>query len=257
MAIRKNSRKRGSEQETRRALLTADAPFYYSEAYKMLRTNVKFVTDNLGDCAKIAITSAMPNEGKSVFAINLAITLSETGARVLLVDCDLRNPSVHRYLRVRESRLQGLSGVLSGSVELSDCIYFHPEYKFSFIAAGRIPPNPSELLGSGRMKQVVESLSGSFDYILFDTPPAGVVADSLVLSRFVDGTVLVVRQGASHRKQVRSVKEAYEDVNARLLGVVLTVCDMRDINDRYSSSYYYNYYGSRTSEESEDRTNKA
>lgn len=246
MNKKKRRHSKSSIQEARRALLSADKPFWYSEAYKMLRTNLNFVAGKQDDCTKISVTSTMPNEGKSVFAINLAITLSENGARVLLVDCDLRSPSVHRYLRVKENHLEGLSGVLSGSAELSECIYFHPEYKFSFIAAGTVPPNPSELIGSNRMKQVVESLSGSFDYILFDTPPAGLVSDALVLSRVVDGTVLVVRQGVTHRKQVRAVKQSLDDVHAKIFGVVLNECNLRDIEDRsaYRREYYTDYgYG--------------
>lgn len=232
-------------------ILTKDSPFAYREAYKLLRTNLNFITSAMGKCKKIVVTSSMPNEGKSVFAINLAITLAENGAKVLLADCDMRNPSVHRYLRVKENYLRGLSTVLSGKEELSDCIFFHPKYNFSFILSGTIPPNPSELLGSSRMGEMLDSLEDSFDYIICDAPPAGIVTDPMVLSRYADGVLLVVRQGSTRRNQVRAAKQSFLDVHANLLGVVLNRCDIRDVCDRYSYHHYgYSYaYGYGNQEE--------
>ncbi len=238
-------KKKKSRDLTPYAILTPDSPFAYKEAYKLMRTNLNFMTASINTCKRIVVTSSTPNEGKSVYAINLAISLAENGSRVLLIDCDLRKPALHRYLRVKENYVRGLSTVLSGAESLSDCVFFHPKHNFSFILAGTIPPNPSEMLGSNNMKELLESLESSFDYIILDAPPAGMVADPLVLSKFVDGVVLVVRQGVTHRNQVRSVKQSLLDVNANILGVVLNRCDIRDVRDRYSYHRYgYSYvYG--------------
>lgn len=227
--------------EARQSILTPDSPFSYAEAYKIFRTNLSFVTGGSG-CKKITITSTLPNEGKSVLSINLAITLAENGSRVLLVDADMRNPSIHRYLRVKDGHSRGLSTVLSGEIDLSECVFFHPKYQFSFIVAGNVPPNPSELLDSEAMAKTMEALSANFDYIIIDTPPAGMVTDALVLSRFVDGTVLVVQQAATHRNQVRAVKQSFDGVGAKILGVVLNRCNLQDMNEHYSyRSGYYHY----------------
>ena len=240
---KKHRHHRHGSVEARQSILSPDSPFVYSEAYKIFRTNLSFVTGKSG-CKKITVTSTLPNEGKSVLSINLAITLAENGARVLLIDADLRNPSIHRYLRVKDGHSHGLSTILSGEKELSDCVFFHPKYQFSFIVAGSVPPNPSELLDSEAMAKMIETLSGSFDYIIFDTPPAGVVTDALVLSRYVDGTILVVQQSVTHRNQVRAVKQNFDGVGAKILGVVLNRCSLQDMNDHYSyrSSYYHYSY---------------
>ncbi len=242
-----------SRDHTSQAILSADSPFAYRESYKLLRTNLNFITSTVGKCKKIVVTSSMPNEGKSVFAINLAITLAENGAKVLLIDCDMRKPALHRYLRVKESYLRGLSSVLSGKEELSNCVFFHPKHNFSFILAGTIPPNPSEMLGSQSMKELLDSLESSFDYIICDAPPAGFVADPIVLSRYADGVLLVVRQNSTRRNLVRTVKQSLDDVNANLLGVVLNRCDIRDVRDRYAYHRYgYSYtfgYGKGQKEE--------
>ena len=233
--------------EARQSLLKPESPFLYTEAYKILRTNLNFVTGTKNGCKRIAVTSTLPDEGKSVLSINLAITLAENGARVLLIDGDLRNPSIHRYLRVKDAHSRGLSTVLSGGAELSDCVFFHPKYQFSFIVAGSVPPNPSELLGSEAMANALDVLSSNFDYIIFDTPPAGIVTDALVLSHYVEGTILVVQQGATRRNQVRAVKQGFDSVGATILGVVLNRCNLRDMDERYSyhgGYYHYDYvYG--------------
>ncbi len=238
-------KKKSNRDLTGKAILTPDSPFAYKEAYKLLRTNLNFITSTIGNCKKIVVTSSMPNEGKSIFAINLAITLAENGSKVLLIDCDMRKPALHRYLRVKENYLRGLSTILSGKEELSNCVFFHPKHNFSFILAGTIPPNPSEMLGSQSMNDMLETLSGSFDYIICDAPPAGFVTDPIVLSRHADGVLLVVRQSNTRRNMVHNVKQSFESVNANLLGVVLNRCDIRDVRDRYSYHRYgYSYsYG--------------
>ena len=232
-------KKKNTRDLTGKAILTAESPFAYKEAYKLLRTNLNFITSTLGNCKKIVVTSSVPNEGKSIFAINLAITLAENGAKVLLIDCDMRKPALHRYLRVKENYLRGLSSMLS------NCVFFHPKHNFNFILAGTIPPNPSEMLGSQSMNDMLESLAGSFDYIICDAPPAGFVTDPIVLSQHADGVLLVVRQSNTRRNMVHSVKQSFESVNANLLGVVLNRCDIRDVRDRYSYHRYgYSYsYG--------------
>lgn len=232
-------------------ILSDDAPFAFAEAYKMLRTNLSFVSTT-GKYKKILITSAIPNEGKSTVAINLAITLAEAGARVVVVDCDMRNPSVHRYLRLRNSKDSGLSSMLSGAMSGPVSIQTYTKGGFRFIPAGTIPPNPAELLGSERMKKVIETLEEHFDYIICDAPPTTVVSDAAVLSRYVDGVLLVVRQNFSTRQQVRAAKQSLDTVNANLLGAVLNQYDMsadwkkggRYGYGNYKYKYTYSYGGS-------------
>ncbi len=234
--------KKNTSASNKQMLLSQEAPFAYKEAYKLLRANLSFVASSIKGCKKIVVSSAMPNEGKSMLSINLAISLSEMGHKVLLIDCDLRNPSVHRYLRIKDRYVQGLSTILSGQTELSECLYLHPTYKFNFIVAGMIPPNPNEILGSTKMELLLEALSESFDYIICDAPPVGMVSDALVLSGMTDGVILSVKHGDTKRRQVKAVKQAFEDVGANILGVVLNQCSVKDMREKYDyKKYGYDY----------------
>lgn len=242
--MRNSNKKKRAESASRLDVLCPESPFVYSEAYKTLRTNLSF-TGVSRRSKRILVTSAVAGEGKSTVSANLAISLAETGAKVLLIDCDLRSPSIHRILRLRGESLKGLSMLLSGEAELKDCLYLHPQYHFHFIAAGTIPPNPSELLSSPNMQELLNVLSERFDYIICDAPPIGIVTDAAVISAYCDGAILVVKQRSTTRNQVRVAKDSLEAVNANILGVVLNQFDLGTQTDgRYSRYHYYDYeYG--------------
>lgn len=230
-------------------LLTNDPPFAYAEAYKTLRTNLSFASISK-QYKKIIITSAIPNEGKSTVAINLAITLAQSDAKVLLIDCDLRNPTLRRPLRVRPDFKGGLTAVLSGASALEECVFTHAKMKCDVLLAGATPPNPVELLSSNQMKALLDQLSERYDYIICDAPPVSVVTDAAALSRFCDGVILVVRQKAATRDQVWQAKRNLDAVQANILGTILSCYDMtadtQAVNPYYGGYYRYGYPSRKT-----------
>ena len=223
-------------------IMNGDAPFAYREAFKALRTNLSFVSMS-GKYKKIIVTSAIPDEGKTTIAINLAASLAETGSRVILIDCDLRNPSIHRYLLMDNRNVEGLTGILAGTTTLSDnVVNTHTKLKFDFIPSGFIPPNPAELLNSPLMRDLLKALEFKYDYIICDTPPVGVVTDAAALSKYCDGVLLVVRQKFSTKDQIHQAKQNLDKVQAKIMGVVMSRYDLnqdRDGAGRYSYSYGY------------------
>lgn len=200
-------------------LIADKAPFEYVEAYKALRTNVNFMTAN-GKNRKIVVTSALSDEGKSSVAINLAISLAQAGSKVLLVDADMRNPSLLRYMQLKKNPNAGLSTLLSGDVKVGDCL-IQTDFGVDVIAGGPIPPNPAELIGSETMGELLRVAAEQYDYIICDAPPVGVLTDAAALSSFCDGVLYVIRQKYANRNQVRSAIKNLQTVNAKILGTVL------------------------------------
>ncbi len=235
----KNDKNAHSKINRKFQIISKNAPFQYQEAYKSLRTNLKFVSLN-GDYKKIIITSAIPGDGKSSVAVNLAVSMAETGSRVLLIDCDLRKPILHKYLRIPKSTSSGLTGVLAGSASLDQAIVKFSDIGIHVLTAGTIPPNPAELLGGRKMGELVAQLEQMYDIIIFDTPPVSVVTDAAVLSQFADAVILVIRQKHSTIEQAQLAKRNLEAVHANIIGVVLNDFDMRASNKE--SGYYYSYY---------------
>ncbi len=229
-------------------IISKNAPFQYQEAYKSLRTNLKFVSLN-GDYKKLVITSAIPGDGKSTVAVNLAVSMAEAGTRVLLVDCDMRKPILHKYLRISKNASAGLTGVLSGTASLQDAIVRFSDIGIHVLTVGMIPPNPAELLGGSKMKALIEEMESMYDIILFDTPPVSVVTDAAVLSQFADGAILVIRQKHATIEQAQLAKRNLETVNANIIGVVMNDYDMKSTNRE--SGYYYSYYYDYSSKDKE------
>lgn len=214
-----------------------DAKSQPAEAYRALRTAVLLSTSPQPPTS-ILITSSNAGEGKTSTAVNLAITLAQSGAQVALVDCDMRKPGVVRVLGLRANK--GISTVLTRQHDLLDTLQCFAGAKGLYvIGAGPVPPNPAELLSSQAMKQVIEELSQHFRHVIIDSPPILAVTDSTILSSMVDGVVLVVESGATHKKMVLRARRILENAGGRILGVALNKYDAR--SDGYYGGYYREY----------------
>ena len=219
-------------------LVTRDIPKSpVSEAFRGLRTAVLFSASSDRELKTIMVTSSGPSEGKTTTAVNLAVTMAQGGKRVLLVDSDLRKPSLHKIFGISE--MVGASNLLvDQSMDVREAIHETGIENLDVITCGPIPPNPSELLGSRRMKEIIERLHTDYDRVIFDTPPVMSVTDANVLGRMVEGVVLVVNSKISARKAVLGSKRALMEVGANVIGIALNQVDMRD-RGYYSYSYEY------------------
>ena len=237
-------KKKTNPKSSRKLQIVAspEAPFSYVEAYKSLRTNLKFIANTSG-ARSFVITSAVPEESKSNTAINLAITLAMDGQNVVLVDCDLRKPVLHKYMKGTKGR-KGLTNVLAGEVDLESCIAIFKDVNISALVAGTIPPNPSELLSSQAMADVIEKLKEHFDYVILDAPPVSVVTDAAILGNLVDGAIFVIRSKYAPLDAVKLAKQKLEEVGVKIFGAVITRYDVKKSNKKtgYSYSYGYEYY---------------
>ncbi|QGQ20265.1 polysaccharide biosynthesis tyrosine autokinase [Cellulomonas sp. JZ18] len=205
-----------------------------AEAFRRLRTNVQFL--EIADRPhSIIVTSSVPAEGKSTTAINLAIALADSGTRVALVDADLRRPAVGRYMGLESAA--GLTTVLIGRATLDDVVQPWGNGFLHVLPSGQIPPNPSELLGSAAMAQVLRDLTARYDMVLVDTPPLLPVTDAAILAKFTGGALVVVGAGTVHRGQLAESIKALETVGARVLGLVLN----REARKASKSYEYYRY----------------
>ena len=186
-------------------------------------------------------TSSAVQEGKTLTGANLGVVFAQTGERMLIIDCDMRRPTMHRVFNLR--RTPGLSNLLAGDCTLEQAIVPTDIGNLSVLPAGEIPANPSELLASQRMRDLLTELRDNYDYILLDTPPVVAVTDAAVLSRLVDAVGIVVASGKVHRREVRTALQQMQNVRAKLMGVVLNSLNMRQLYGPYYYYYhYYNYY---------------
>jgi exopolysaccharide transport family protein len=208
-----------------------------AESYRALRTSL--LLSNLGTPPKVVmVTSARPQEGKTTTSINTAVVLAQKGVRVLLIDADLRRPSIHKTLGLGPRT--GLSNVLTGSTALEQAILRSAVLSNLFILpAGTPPPNPAELLASANMRDLLLDLRDKYDHIVIDTPPTLSVTDAVVLSPRVDAIVLVIRSGQTTKQALRRSRDILMQVNARVTGVLLNAVDLTS-PDYY---YYYEYQG--------------
>ncbi len=218
-----------------------------AEAFRALRTAVLFSTPGAPP-KMLLVTSAGSGEGKTVSSLNLAATLAEAGSRVLLIDVDLRKPSCHRGLGVSNER--GLSSFLAGQADLESVTLSLEGPRISFIPAGPTPPNPAELVGSARMRTMLEELRASYDFIILDSPPVLPVTDAVVLARDVDGVVQVVKGHDTPRELIRRARDQLVQANAHLLGAVINNVDL-GWGDLYFYNRYYGYYRQPTAVEAQ------
>ncbi|HNG92917.1 MAG TPA: polysaccharide biosynthesis tyrosine autokinase [Acidobacteriota bacterium] len=216
---------------------TATLNSLVGEAFRQFRTSLLLSVSTDYRNRVIQITSGVPTEGKTTTAVNTAISLAQTGARVVLLDCDLRKPSLNQLFSVRPEF--GLSEYLTGLCQSAQIITETSINNLDVICGGPIPPNPTEVLGSFRMYNLLENLVNAYDYVIVDTPPLLMFADALILSRMVDSVVLVTRSNFSQRDLVRQATRRLQAVNARLLGVVLN-----DVPAKHKDYGYGYYYGS-------------
>jgi polysaccharide biosynthesis transport protein len=214
-----------------------------AESYRHLRTSL--LLSSAGQPPKtILVTSSQPSEGKTTTAINTAYMLAQTGAEVLIIDCDLRRPRLHAQFEVPNTK--GLTTWLSGERVLDNLLQTCPRTpNLKILTSGPVPPNPAELLGSEEMRRLLGQLSERFAHIIIDSPPAISFTDASILSTMVDGVMLVVHGGRSSRAVVRRAKQQLLDVGAHIFGVVLNNVKL-ETQDYYYSGYYSNYYSTET-----------
>lgn len=187
------------------------------EAYKMLRTNIHYYSVE-NPIKTILITSSEAKEGKTTVSCNLAKSFAENGQSVIVIDCDLRKPSIHKMFEV--SNLKGITDVIIGEEKLDDVIQKYNE-KINIISSGKIPPNPSEMVGSNIMKNLINYLRNIYDIIIIDSPPVGIVTDAQILSTQVDGTIVVLKAEKTKTKKLIDAINLLKKVNANIIGVVL------------------------------------
>lgn len=203
-----------------------------SEAFRTLRTNIMF-TDVDRPLKTIVFTSSSPGEGKSTIAANYAVTLTQAGYNVLLVDCDMRNPTIHKIFGLKNDT--GLTNILVGLTPFQKAIHTGWVERLNIITTGPIPPNPAELIGSPKMDKFIEDISQKAGIVLFDAPPVVPVTDAQLLASKVDGVIMVVDVGAISKEMANKAKELINNVNGRILG-----CVMNRVDYENQSHYYYN-----------------
>ena len=212
--------------------------FAASESYRLLRTNVLFALPDAGKCRVIGVTSSLSGEGKSTTALNLSYMLAESGRKTLLVETDMRLPTLVRKLGLKHK--SGLSNLLVGLCGVQEAMQPSGIHDMlAVISSGDIPPNPSELLGSEQMRKVIADLSAMFDFIILDLPPVNEVADALVVSQLTQGMLMVVRQGYASRTSVAEAMRQLSYINAKVLGFVVTYTD--GVGGKYKSYKKYGY----------------
>ena len=247
-------RKKMAAAEGAASALPKDLSFTAKEQYKMLRTNLNFVLSDDADrkCAIIGVTSSTRGEGKSTTSINLAYTLAEDGKRVLLIDADLRLPSLAKKIGCKN--IHGLTDLLTNSNQQDPCIFKTDIHDNLYLmTSGAIPPNPSELLGSRKMEKILQMFSECFSYIIVDLPPVNIVTDALAISKYLTGMILVVRSDYTEKQELDSCVRQLRLSNVRILGSVMTRSKSgRSSYGKYKKQYYYKSYADSKPAKGED-----
>jgi capsular exopolysaccharide synthesis family protein len=222
-----------------------------AEAYRHLRTSL--LLSSAGQPPKtVLVTSSQPSEGKTTTAVNTAVMLAQTGAEVLILDCDLRRPRIHAHFGLPNTR--GVTNYLSGDTNIGSIVQEYDKLpNLKIITSGPVPPNSAELLGSEEMRRLITLLSDNFTHIIIDSPPAISFTDASILSTMVDGVMLVVHGGRSSRAVVRRAKQQLLDVGAHIYGIVLNNVKLESSDYYYYSGYYSSYYAN----EDDDQTTAA
>jgi capsular exopolysaccharide synthesis family protein len=218
-----------------RLIVHEDAKSPIAEAYRTLRTNIQFSKTD-GDLKTIMFTSSGPGEGKSTTIANTAVALAQAGKNIILLDCDLRKPVQHKIFHKRN---RGLTNILVEEVPVQNFIQDTEIDNLRILTSGSIPPNPSELLGSKKMQELLDYLKKQADYLIIDVPPVIAVTDACVLASKVDGIILVINSGSVRPEMAQKAKDLLIKANGHLLGVILNRVEIEA-----EHAYYYYYYGS-------------
>ena len=215
--------------------------FTAAEQYKMIRTNLDFTLPDEDKCPVIGVTSSMRGEGKSTTSVNLAYVFAEKGNKVLLIDGDLRIPSIAKKLEIEST--PGLADLLRGKgSSIPELQTFLMDNLF-VLPSGDIPPNPSELLGSSRMKKILDQLRDKFDYIIVDLPPVNIVSDAVSISSLISGMIIVIRENYTEKKELERCFRQLKLSNVNVLGCVMNVTRTgRESYSKYKKYKYYKYY---------------
>ncbi len=241
---KKRNAKAGFSKDDQKKMLCADSPFIVKEAYNAIRTNLLFSQQG-EKCPIFVITSPTANNGKSINAINMAISLAQMGKRTLLIDADMRNPTIHRMFSIPVKN--GLSEILAGLTDNITVSKTDVE-NLSVLTAGKIPPNPTELLSSSRMDKLLDFVKAHYDCVFIDTPPVNLVTDPTSFSSKATGYILVIKSVTTDIQEVKVTVSTLQHINANIVGFVLN--DVNAKNKRYSLYYkkgyrskygYYNY----------------
>ncbi len=229
-------------------VLTDQTDFNTIETYKSIRTSIMFSIPKSDKGKVIVVTSSSPNEGKTTTTINLAITFAQMGAKVILIDGDLRKARVHKYMGLE--RTDGLSNVLCGFIDLEKAIKRSVRENLDCLTAGAIPPNPAELLETEEFGSLLQTLQESYDYIFVDTPPVTVVTDAIITTKHSTGAVVIVRENYTNYDFLDETMENLRLANAKVLGVIMVDCNERSSRygyykrGKYGYKYKYGYrYG--------------
>ena len=237
------SSKRKSSINKKEIVIGKNISFVASEAYKLLRTKLQFSFVDDVVCPVVGISSALAGEGKSLTSVNLAYSLAQLGKRVLLIDCDMRRPSLAAKLPI--SKVPGLSNYLTGQNDIQSVIQscsYDSDVLFDVISSGNNPPNPIELLSSAKMERVLTELRKKYDHIIIDLPPVGEVSDAMVAAKFTDGILLVVRQNYCNSVALSSAVSQFNFIETRILGIVMNcVGEFSGKYSKYGRGYYSKY----------------
>ena len=248
----KKNKKVDSGSDKTKNVLTSDSKFAIVEGYKIARTNLVFsLSAQNSNCA--AVTSWSKGEGKSTATVNLAISFAKMGKKVLLIDTDLRRPNLHNLLKLKNE--SGVTDVIAQLTEFDKVVHRDVISCLDVLTSGAIPPNPSELLASPAFAEMVQKAKEDYDYVILDTPPLGVVADTLLLKDFVGGYVLVVRERITTHGDIERALQSVNLADSKVLGFLKVGCAMRSrgygyrkyryrygYRYRYNYRYNYNYY---------------
>ncbi|MGN0293513.1 MAG: CpsD/CapB family tyrosine-protein kinase [Lachnospiraceae bacterium] len=233
---KKNQNKKTRNINSKRLILSAESPFLVQEAYKALRTNVVFSLPG-GETKVVGLTSSEPGSGKSINAINLAISFGQIGKKVLLIECDLRLPTVAAKLGIKGQ--PGITELLAEETTLDLAVRKISKYGIHVLPAGSIPPEPTVLLESQQMQTLITELKKQYQYIIIDLPPVTTVADAAIMSRYIDGFLLVARSASSEHRAISEMLGTLRLAGANIIGFVYNDVSVQD--NHYYGKYYKSY----------------
>ncbi|MFD9626506.1 CpsD/CapB family tyrosine-protein kinase [Peribacillus muralis] len=230
-SLTRNKRHKMTDVKKRSSISMLKSKSPVVEQYRTIRTNLQFSAVEK-DIRSMIFTSANPGEGKSTTSINVAAVFAQQGKRILIIDADLRKPSVHTNFNMEN--FMGLTNIITKQNQLQEAIQSSIYPNLDVLTSGPIPPNPSELLGSNGMENLLEEAKMNYDLVILDTPPVNAVTDAQILANMTDGVVLVVSSGSTEIQQAKKAKELLQNANAKLLGAILN-----KKKQKYADEYYY------------------